>query len=465
MSGIGTGTVGAAASSDTAGWREIWRKEDWWAIWLGLGLVVAGYLFFANGSSIKWIAVTPARWSNAAQLAAHFADNIARYLAQFALWLAIFSIALTALGHRARDFLPSFVFLYLVSVAIFAIGQWDQAATYNLEPPLVALVLGLVLSNLVGLPRFLDAGFRVEFYVKTGIVLLGATLPFTLILWAGPVAIFQASIVSIATFLVIYLVATRLGLDRRLAATLGAGGAVCGVSAAIAIAGAVGARREDAPIAITLVIVWAIVMIFALPFAAAALHLPAGIGGAWIGTSEFADAAGFAAAQAYGALAGTNGIAGTSDQAVFAFTLMKVVGRDVWIGIWALVLAIVATTRWEKTATGGRPDIAQIWWRFPKFVLGFIAASLLVTAATSGYSLADFNKIVNPALVAPLKDLRSWAFIFCFLSIGLTTRFRELASAGSKPFLAFTAGVAVNVVLGFVLSAYVFAAHWANLTR
>jgi len=137
----------------------------------------------------------------------------------------------------------------------------------------------------------------------------------------------------------------------------------------------------------------------------------------------------------------------------------------VWIGIWAFILAIVATTRWEKTASGGQPDIAQIWWRFPKFILGFIAASLLVTAVTSGYSLADFNKIVTPALVAPLKDLRSWAFIFCFLSIGLTTRFRELADAGAKPFLAFSAGVAVNVVLGFVLSAYVFAAHWANLAR
>ncbi len=456
---------GAPTRRDGVGWHELWRKEDWWAIWLGLGLVLAGYLLFANGASLKWLAVTPAKWSSWAQLGAHFADNLVRYVAQFALWLVTFAIALSALGHRARDFVPAFVFLYLLAVAIFAIGQWDQAASYNLEPPLVALVLGLVLSNIVGLPRWLDAGFRVEFYVKTGIVLLGATLPFTLVVWAGPVAIFQASIVSIVTFLVIYWVAVRLGLDRRLAATLGAGGAVCGVSAAIAIAGAVGAKREDAPVAITLVILWAIVMIFALPFAAATMHLPAGIGGAWIGTSEFADAAGFAAAQAYGGLAGTNGITGTSDQAVFAFTLMKVVGRDVWIGIWAFILAIVATTRWEKTAVGGRPDIAQIWWRFPKFVLGFIAASLIVTAATSSYSLADFNKIANPALVAPLKDLRSWAFIFCFLSIGLTTRFGELARAGAKPFLAFTAGVAVNVILGLVLSAYVFAAHWANLTR
>jgi uncharacterized membrane protein YadS len=66
-------------------------------------------------------------------------------------------------------------------------------------------------------------------------------------------------------------------------------------------------------------------------------------------------------------------------------------------------------------------------------------------------------------LVAPIKDLRSWAFIFCFLSIGLTTRFRELAAAGTKPFLAFTSGVIVNVVLGFLLSAVVFASYWTNL--
>jgi uncharacterized membrane protein YadS len=84
---------------------------------------------------------------------------------------------------------------------------------------------------------------------------------------------------------------------------------------------------------------------------------------------------------------------------------------------------------------------------------------------TSGYSLAEYNKLVNPSLVAPIKDLRSWTFIFCFLSIGLTTRFRDLASAGGKPFLAFTSGVVVNVILGFILSTAVFAAYWQGLTR
>lgn len=452
-----------SVSRQTA-WHELWQKEDWWAIWLGLGIVAVGLVLFAAGGSLAWLAVTPPKWSSIDTLGTHFAGNAGRYAAQLACWLILFGVAVRAMGHELRAFVPVFVGLYLVAIAIFALGQWDQAVRYNLEPPLVALALGLVLANLVGLPRWLDAGFRVEFYIKTGIVLLGATLPFTLILWAGPVAILQAGAISIVTFLVIYAVAVRLGLDRRLAATLGAGGAVCGVSAAIAVAGAVGARREHAPIVITTVIFWAIVMIFALPLAARLLHLPAGVAGAWIGSSEFADAAGIAAAQAYGDLVGkVDGIAGSPDQSVFAFTLMKVVGRDVWIGIWAVVLAIVATTRWEKTGIERRIDAGEIWRRFPKFVLGFLAASLIVTLVASRYGMAGFDKAVKPGLVGPIKDLRSWAFIFCFLSIGLTTRFRDLASAGRRPFIAFTAGVVVNVVLGFLLSSVVFAGYWTQL--
>jgi integral membrane protein len=209
----------------------------------GLGIVLVALILFAQGSIIAWLTVTLAKWSSFAQLGAHFAANYLRYLAQFVMWLAVFTVALSALGYKAREFVPSFIALYLLSVVIFAIGQWDKTNTHNLEAPLVALVVGLVLSNVIGLPRWLDAGFRVEFYIKTGIVLLGATLPFTLIVWAGPVAILQTSIISILTFVVIYWTGVRLGRDRRLSATLGAGGAVCGVSAAIAIAGAVGAKK------------------------------------------------------------------------------------------------------------------------------------------------------------------------------------------------------------------------------
>src|SRR5579885_1583717 len=115
----------APAAGGSTGWRELWLKEDWWAIWLGLGIVLAAYVLFANGSSIKWIAVTPAKWSSFAQLGANLAANAGRYVVQFLFWLAVFSVALSALGHRARAFVPAFVFLYLVSLMIFVIGQWD----------------------------------------------------------------------------------------------------------------------------------------------------------------------------------------------------------------------------------------------------------------------------------------------------------------------------------------------------
>ena len=226
---------------------EFYLKEDWWAVWLGLAIVVVAYLFFANGSTIKWIAITPAKWSTLDGLVSHFTEHLAQYAAQFILWLVIFSASVRVMGMKLGEFIPSFIFIYVMSIIIFMIGAWDQAHAYNLEPPLVALALGLLISNSIGLPRWMDTGFRVEYYIKTGIVLLGATLPFTLIVWAGPVAILQASIVSIVTFLAIYFFARRYNLDRRLAATMGVGGAVCGVSGAIAIAGAVGAKKEHAP--------------------------------------------------------------------------------------------------------------------------------------------------------------------------------------------------------------------------
>ena len=452
------------STNKPSGWQEFWLKEDWWAVWLGLGIVILAYVFYLAGSSISWIAVAPAKWSTFSQLSTQFSKNSTRYLVLLGAFLILFTMVISFIGQKPKAFIPSFIFVFILSTIIYTAGNWDQASRYNLEPPLVALVLGLFISNVTGLPRRLDAGFRVEFYIKLGIVLLGATLPFTLIIWAGPVAILQASIVSIITFLVIFFTARKLGLDHRLAAVLGAGGAVCGVSASIAVAGAVRAKKEYPPIAISLVVFWAIILIFALPLVSRTLHLPTGVGGAWIGTSEFADAAGLAAAQSYGGLAGTNvGISGTADQALASYTLIKVIGRDIWIGIWAFVLAFIAVTVWERSETNSKAQVGQIWWRFPKFVIGFLIASALTTAIVHGNTLSDYNKFVKPSLIAPITTLRTWAFTFSFLSIGLTTRFRELASAGIKPFVAFTAGVIVNVILGYILSVIIFGHYWSSI--
>ena len=444
------------------GWKELYLKEDWWAVWIGIGLMILAILFFQAGSStvLKSLAINPGglKWSSFDQLTNHFSQNANLYLYQFLFWLILFGVTTRLMGIKLAEFIPAFIFLYVMSIVMFAIAGWANAAKFNMEAPLVALILGLIIANVFHLPKWMDSAFRVEYFIKLGIVLLGATFPITLVLTAGPVAIAQATIISLTTCLVIFFVATRMfGLDRRLAAVIGVGGAVCGVSASMAIAASVGAKKDYLYTSVTLVVVWALIMILVLPFISRGMDLHPGVAGAWIGTSEFADAAGFAAASAYGKMAGNE------DAAIKAFTLMKVIGRDLWIGIWSIVWAGIATIVWEKKETGRKPDAREIWWRFPKFVIGFFAASMLMTAFTSSYSAADFNTIVKPNVILPLVSLRTWAFIFCFLSIGLTTRFRDLQPVGWKPFWAFTIGVAVNVVLGYIMSVHVFGGYWSAI--
>jgi uncharacterized membrane protein YadS len=464
MTELAHSTHPAAIQRSSSRWSDLIRQDDWWAIWIGLGLVVVAVALFAGGDSIKWIAVAPQKWSHGSDVLTQLREHGAQYAALFVLLAVLFGIGAGALGFRLTQFLPAFLLLYVVSGGLYFLGQWDQASHYNLEPPLVALALGLLVSNTTGLPRWTDAALRVEFFIKTGIVLLGASLPLTLIAWAGPVAIVQAGIISLVTFGVIFSAGRALGLDRRLAAVLGTGGAVCGVSGSIAVAGAVGAKKEQVSVAISLVVLWAIVMVFALPLVSRGLHLATGVAGAWIGTSEFADAAGLAAAQTYGGYAGNvPGIEGGANAAVNAFTLMKVIGRDIWIGVWAFVLSIVATTRWESIGVSGRANAGEIWRRFPKFVLGFLIASAIVTLMVRGYNYAEYKKTVIPGLVAPLQAFRTWAFTFAFLAIGLTTRLREFVAVGVRPFLAFTIGVIVNVALGFFLSTQVFGEFWSHL--
>jgi uncharacterized membrane protein YadS len=450
------------AKPERLGWKELYLKEDWWAVWLGFALMVLSILLFQSGSSniLKALAINPGglKWTSFGQLAGHFAQNAHLYLYQFVFWLVLLGATTAIMGAKLKEFVPAFIFLYVGSIIMFAIAGWANAAQFNLEAPLVALILGLIIANVFRLPAWMDSAFRVEYFIKTGIVLLGATFPITLVLTAGPVAIVQATIISLVTCLVIYFVGTRVfGLDKRLAAVMGVGGAVCGVSASMAIAASVNAKKDHLYTSVTLVVVWALVMIAVLPFLSRAMGLSAGVAGAWIGTSEFADAAGFAAATTYGKMVGAE------DAAIKSFTLMKVIGRDLWIGIWSVVFAAIATFVWEKGQTGRAPDAREVWWRFPKFVIGFFAASLLMSAFTSSFSAADFNSTVRPNVLAPLVSLRTWTFIFCFLSIGLTTRFRDLHVVGWGAFWSFTIGVAVNVLLGYFLSVIVFGSYWAGI--
>ena len=179
------------AKPERLGWKELYLKEDWWAVWLGFALMVLSILLFQAGSSniLKALAINPGglKWTSFSQLAGHFAQNAQLYLYQFVFWLILFGATATIMGAKLKEFVPAFIFLYVGSIIMFAIAGWTDAAQFNLEAPLVALILGLIIANVFRLPAWMDSAFRVEYFIKTGIVLLGATFPITLVLTAGPV--------------------------------------------------------------------------------------------------------------------------------------------------------------------------------------------------------------------------------------------------------------------------------------
>jgi uncharacterized integral membrane protein (TIGR00698 family) len=437
-------------TSSSGGLSDLWKKEDYWAVWIGFGLVIGALLFWLAGSVfLKTIAVSfPGNWTDFSKIMSHLSANAVNLLLLWLVFAVLFSIAIVALGHNIREFILGFTILFIASIIIYILGTSKFSNHYNLEAPLWALIVGMVITNLFKLPKWFDTSLRTEFYVKTGIVLLGATLPFTKIIQAGPMAFTQATVIAVTTFVTIYFVGTKvLKLDKRFSTTLAAGGSICGVSGSIAIGSAVKAEKQHVSVAISLVVVWAIVMVIFLPFAIRALGIGDGPGGAWIGTSEFADAAGMAAA------------ASISEQAIHTFTLMKVVGRDMFIGIWCFIMALISVTQWEKGEAGQKPQASEIWYRFPKFVIGFFAASILTTLIIAS-SDPKTAASVNADVLNTITVLRNWSFIFTFLCIGLTTRFRDLTSVGWKPFLAFTAGVVINVPLGFIFSTIILNGFW-----
>jgi uncharacterized integral membrane protein (TIGR00698 family) len=439
-------------TAPSGGWSDLWKQEDYWAMWLGLAIVLSAIAFWSLGNnSMNWIVLKTPNFSDYRTAISYLNSHKSALLALYLFFLILFSIAIKALSGEVKRFLVGFTFLFLLSVFISVWGAWEVMNRYNIETPLLALIVGLVISNFLKIPYWLSTALQTQFYVKLGIVLMGASLPFTLILQAGSTAFAQATIIAVATFLTIYWTGTRIfALDKRFAATLAAGGSICGVSASIAIGGTVKAEKQHVSIAISLVILYSIIMIFVLPLAIKALNILPGPAGAWIGTAEFADAPGMAAAAAI------------NEQAIKTFTLMKVVGRDMFIGIWCFIMAFTSITRWDKRYAGTQPNARDIWIRFPKFVLGFIIASIIITFLDASAN-AVTSRAIDNNVIKPIIELRNWAFIFTFLSVGLSTRLKELASVGWKPFAAFTAGVLINIPLGYLLSVVIMGNYWITI--
>ena len=313
-----------------------------------------------------------------------------------------------------------------------------------IEFPVYAILLGL-LGNVV-LTRLklrdrLAGGFRTEFFIKTGLVLLGASINFAVILTAAGPAILQALVLISVVFGFTWWLGGRLGLDDRLRALLSSAVSICGISAAIAAAGAVQAKREQLAYTASLVVVFALPSIFLLPAAANGLGLSQPVAGAWIGGNIDTTAA----VSAAGALAG--------EQALQLATIVKTT-QNALLGVVAVALTAYFAVRVERSAestTSARPSAAQLWERFPKFVLGFLAASVIGTLYVAAVGAAAAKPVI-----ATVNDLRTLFLILAFVSIGLEFRVAPLREAGWRPVGVFAGATVVNLLVGLLLATLLF---------
>lgn len=347
-------------------------------------------------------------------------------------------IAMALLGQNTGLFVVGFPIVYIITwIALFVAGNYTINTGYGLEYVLWCLFIGLFISNVFGIPAWLRPAVQTEFYIKTGLVILGAGILFKEILEAGFLGIIQALVVVGVVWYFCYWVCQRLGVDDEFSAILSSAVSICGVSAAIATSGAIKGDPKKLSYTTSLVLVCAVPMMVLQPLISKSIGIPDAVAGAWLGGTL--DTSGSVVAA--GSL--------ISDVAMKVGVIVKM-SQNVLIGFAAFILAIVWTFKAaEQTPGGEKPGAIEIWNRFPKFVLGFMAASIL------------FSFFLNPTTVDAVKgqlgELRVFWFGLAFTSIGLETNFRELATmGGGRPAAGFLIAQGFNIIWTLILAYLLF---------
>jgi uncharacterized integral membrane protein (TIGR00698 family) len=421
--------------------KDVLRSEDLWSTISASVIIVVALLVFSNLDSPLKSPVF--KWSSLADLTdpPNLQQNLAFLLPVSLLMTTIAGVSVHFMGLRILHFIPGFLVLFLLALlALFTAGQ-AGISQYGIEYVIFALMLGLVLNNLFRLPDWVKSAARSEFYIKTGLILLGSSVLFKDIVQAGPLGILQAVLVVVAVWYVSIWISRRLKLDDEFSVILAAAVSICGVSAAIVAAGAIGGDKRKLSYVTTLVLLVAIPMLLLQPWIIKAFEIPQQMAGAWLGGTLDTTASVTAAAELVG------------PEALKTAVIIKF-SQNVLIGFAAVFIATWWSLRNDKNEVlQGHSRFSVIWERFPKFVLAFLAASLL------------FSFVITPTLVKPitgfLNQVRTIWFALAFVSIGMEANFSDLfRQYGSKPALSFVTSQIFNI-FWTLLIAYLLFAAWS----
>lgn len=360
-----------------------------------------------------------------------------------------FAVLLTlAVQFRDGDglaFLKGFVPVFLLATLAYLLAAQSVVKAYNLEYALWALMVGLLISNTIGTPAFVRPALQTEFLIKTGLVLLGAEVLMSRLLALGLPGVFVAWVVTPIVLISTYIFGQKvLKMESRsLNMVISADMSVCGVSAAIAAAAACKAKKEELTLAIGMSLSFTVVMMILLPALIKAVGMSDVLGGAWLGGTI----------DATGAVAAAGATLG--DRALEVAATVKMI-QNILIGVSAFGIATYWVTKVEADPNADRPDVMEIWRRFPKFVIGFVIASLLFSILHS--TLHGGPELVDGMIKGSTKTFRGWFFCLAFVCIGLETSFRELLPyfRGGKPVVLYVCGQSLNLVLTLLMAWLMF---------
>ncbi len=389
---------------------------------------------------LGWKVLLPSlAWKSGADLPGVFSGgNIIAMVVTSAILIGLAALALGAsLGRKVVSFLSGACIVFALAWLAQCLAANASIKAYGLEYVIFALALGLLWSHLLPVPAWLMSAVRTEFFIKTGIVILGAGMLFGDLMQAGAPGMIQALLVIPVVWHITFLLARLLKVDDEFGVMLSTAVSICGVSAAIAACGAIQGDKKKLSYVTSIVLLCAVPMMILMPWLVKWMGLGEAVGGAWLGGTLDTSGSVLAATEMVGEAATKTG------------TVVKL-SQNVLIGIAAFVISLWWTLRERRTnAEASGPSVGVIWERFPKFVLGFIGASLV------------FSFLLSPELVKacdkPLKGLREIWFAAAFVCIGLETRLGDLAKlGGGRPALAFLGGQAVNILWTLLLAWLLF---------
>ncbi len=363
------------------------------------------------------------------------------------------SIGAIFMGFNVGRFFVAFLCVYLICIVANILGNQVTMRKYGLNAEIWSIALGMIWANTIGTPKLLKEGSQVEYYIKTGLVLLGAEVLFHKIMAIGIPGIFVAWVVTPIVLISTYIFGQKVIKmpSRTLNIVISADMSVCGTSAAIATAAAARAKKEELTLSIGLSLTFTAIMMVAMPAFIAWVGMPEILGGAWIGGTV----------DATGAVAAAGAFIGP--KALEVATVIKMI-QNVLIGVTAVCVALYWTTKID-VGENEHVGLIEIWNRFPKFVIGFLTVSIVMSILSA--NVAPYGAmLVDQGTNRVSVPLRGWFFALAFVSIGLTTNFRELGKyfRGGKPVILYVCGQSFNLCLTLLMAWLMFYKVFPEIT-